>query len=555
MGIIASIAKRIGLGGLPSAFAPPRPDPIPDKLVEFLAVWQRSNTIQTTTYGRINQVQAYRGWGYVAIDARASESACLTPKVCRIVDGNQVDEDYRKSLYAAKSLQDRDMVRASRRRRYLSKSMRKKALAHVQDSDEMEQVSSKHPLVKLLQNPNRPDVAYTFSYRIYMYLRIHGVAYIWVVNNTLDKPCQLWCVPPAWVYEFPTDVNGRETEKLTGSYEFRPTNMMNQSYEMSLGWIGGATGKRRVDESEVIKIAYVDPMSLTDSWSPMQATAAWTDTSNAIDSTRVQTLYHGAYPGIVLQLDKEVLQPDMPGLERIKEKFEEKVAGVRNFRKAYVLAPGLTIAPSPWQSSVELDHVNSATQIRDWQLAAHRVGPTIAGITEQTSFAADTAARAGFYNGTLKPDLTLVGQVLTEKLAPRFEDDLCVYYDDPTPSDPEYTLKKLETMDRLSATSPNQVREELGDEPWEYGGDNPRAGIGQQELPWATGEVAPMPGMEDGGPLPQEGGQPADDGAMDDVMSELLGAGGDGASGTPGLPSPLKERINGNGALSNGKPH
>lgn len=515
-----SIFKRIA-----SAFAPPRADPPADKLVEFLSGWQRSNTIQTSTYTRANQVQQFRGWGYVAIDARASESACLTPKVCRIVDGNEVDDEYRKSLYRAKSLEEREFVRQQRRRKYLSKSMRKKALAHVQDSDEMEQVSSKHDLVKLLQNPNGPDVAYTFFYRMFCYLRLTGVAYIWVVNNVLGKPMQLWCVPSHWVYEFPTDVLGRETNKLIGSYEFRPLNASPGMFGEAMGgWIGGATGKRRVDEYEVIKIAYVNPMSLTDAWSPMQATASWTDTSNAIDTTRVQTLYHGAYPGVVLQLDKEVINPDQPTLERIRDKFEEKVAGVRNFRKAYVLAPGLTIAPSPWQSSVELDHVNSATQIRDWQLAAHRTGPTIAGITEQTSFAADTAARQGFYHGTLRPDLMLVGQVLTEKLAPRFEDDLCVWYDDPTPDDPEFLLKKAETMDRLSANSPNEVREDFGDEPWEYGGDNPRGTMGVQELPWNTGEVSPMPGM-DGGMMPgEEGGDP-----MDSVMSELMNGGNDGS--------------------------
>jgi len=550
MGFLSSIAKRIE-----GVFSPPRRDPIPDKLVQFLAGWQRSNTIQTSTYNRINQVQAYRGWGYVAIDARASESACLTPKVCRIVDGNQVEEDYRKSLRQAKSLEEAHAVREARRRRYLSKSMRRKAIAHVQDSDEMEQVSSNHPLVRLLQNPNAPDVAYTFSYRIYMYLRIHGVAYIWTVPNMLGRPVQLWCVPPSWVYEYPTDVNGRETDKLIGSYEFRPMNSVpGQAYEMGMGWLGGASGNRRVDESEVIKIAYVNPGSLTDSWSPMQATSSWTDTSNAIDATRVQTLYHGAYPGVVLQLDKEVLKPDMGDLERIKEKFEEKVAGVRNFRKAYVLAPGLTIAPSPWQSSVELDHVNSATQIRDWQLAAHRVGPTIAGITEQTSFAADTAARAGFYQGTLKSDLTLVGQVLTEKLAKRFGEDLCIYYEDPTPSDLDFKLKKVEVLSRLSANTPNEIREDFGEDPFEFGGDNPVSGLGSQELPWATGELSAMPPIEEGG-FPQEGGEDAGQSdPLADVMNELLG--GDGAEEkTAGLPTPLAERMTNSAANGNGKTH
>lgn len=553
MGLIASIAKRLGIGRVPSAFAPPPKESAADKIIAFLQGWQRSNIATTYTLQRIDQVAAFRGWPYVAIDARCSESACLTPKVCRIVDGEQVESDYRKSLYAAKSLGERDWVRAQRRRKYLTKSMRRKALAHVQDSDEMEQVSSKHPLVKLLQNPNGPDVAYTLSYRMHLYLRLTGVTYLWVVNNVLGKPCQLWCLPSHWVYEFPTDAHGQPTEKLVGSYEIRPQNVTSP-LDYGFGWFPGAGGRKRVDESEIIKIAYVNPQSLTDGYSPVGATSAWTDVSNAIDSSRVQALQNGAYPGVVLELDKEMTAPDMPALQRIFDRFSEKVAGVRNSRKPYVLAPGMKLAPSPYQSSVEMDHVNGATQIRDFQMAAHRVGPTIAGITEQTSFAADTAARMGFYHGTLRPDLMFIGQVLTEKLASRFEDDLCIWWDDPTPDDPDYKLKAAESLNRMSANTPNEIREDFGKEPFEFGGDDPMGSMGQQPLPWATGEQpAMMPGM-DGGQFPPEGGGQGDN-AMDSVMGELLGgAGGDGASETSGLPTPLKDRLaNGNGkAATNG---
>ncbi len=567
MGLLANVVKRIS-----SAFAPQRADPAPDRIVNFLQGWQTSNTSQTASYNRLDQVAQFRGWAYVAIDARAAESACLTPKVSRVVNGDEVADDFRKSLRRAKSLEERDDIRATMRRKFVSKSLKKKALAHLQDSDELEAVSSDHPLVKLLQNPNGPDVAYTFFYRLFMYLRLTGVAYIWVVPNRAGRPCQLWVLPSQWVREYPTDVNGQTCEKLVGSYEINPITGPMYGGDYGSGWFPGGGGKKRVDEGEIIKIAYVNPMSLVEPWSPMQATSSWTDVSNAIDSSRVQTLYNGAYPGIVLELDKEVAAPDQPQLERIFERFAEKAAGVRNSRKPYVLAPGMRILPSPFQTSIEMDYVNSFTQSRDSQLAAHRTGPTIAGITEQTSFAADTAARQGFYHGTLRPDLMLIGSILTEKLATRFEENLVVWYEDPTPDDPDYKLKVAEAMSRMSAKSPNEVREAFGDEPFEYGGDGVPVPMGSQFVPWKTGEEDAMPaggmGGMDGGPLPAEGGEPgavpgqdqpqAGGDPMADVMAQLLGddAGGDGAAEQPGLPTPLKDRLtNGAATNGNGKPH
>ncbi len=553
MGLISTITKRIS-----GVFATPRPEPRPDRIVNFFEGWLQSTGWQQTAY-RNELVQQYRGWSYVAIDARSAESACLTPKVCRIVDGDEVDGDYRKSLRQAKSLVERDDIRAAHYRKYVNKSLKRKALANLQDSDELEQVGSHHPLVKLLKRPNNHDVAYTFFYRIPMFLRLSGVCYIWVVPNLAGRPVQLWVLPPQWVREFATDKDNKETDKLIGSYEIRPTNSISIGVDYGQGWFGGGGAAKRVDESEVIKIAYPNPMSLTDSYSPQTATSAWGDVSNAIDSSRVQALVNGAYPGVVLELDKEMEAPSDIDLQSIIDRFSEKAAGVRNNRKPYVLAPGMTLVPSPWQSPVELDHTNSATQIRDSLLAAHRTGPTIAGITEQTSFAADTAARQGFYHGTLRPDLKMIGEVLTERLATRFEEhaeELVIWWEDPTPEDPEFKLKKAQQLAALSANTPNEIREDFGQQPFEFGGDDPMGAMGQQPLPWNTGEQPMgMPGMDG-----SMGQQPGMDQGMGDeqngvepdfsVLDQLLGGENGDTNGKPpagNIPSPLTKRLNGNG--------
>lgn len=569
MSLTASIFKRLQSFVAPAPAARP-----PDSIVTFLQNWQSGALTGNWTQDRVNLANQFHGWNYVAIGAIAEEAACLAPQICRVVDGQEVRGELRKSLTSrgAPAWNCEASIERDVRRRFLSKSMKRKALANLQESDELEPISSDHALVKLLKNPNGPDVAYSFYYRYWMYMRLIGSAYIWIVPNRSGMPCQLWVIPSHWVREFATDANGKPTEKLVGSYEIRP--MSGYGYGdftanfTGGGWMPGMGGVKRVDESEIIKIAYPNPLSLVDGLSPVAACGSWLDVSSAIDNSRVQAFYNGAFPGVILQLDKEVSAPDKSQLDRIYERFAEKVSGVRNSRKPYVLAPGLTLAPSPWQSPVEMDHVQSANQIRDWLLAMHRVGPTIAGITEQTSFAADTAARQGFYHGTLRPQLKFLGEVLTEKLCPRFAkpgEKLVCYWPDPTPDDPETKLKEAQALAALSANTPNEIRENFGKKPFEFGGDDPMGSMGQQPLPWATGEQSMGMGGMDGGPLPPEGGQSSDAepsqgdaDPMDDVMRELLAGGGEGASERPGqaIPTPLAksllDRINGEKSLGNG---
>ena len=520
MGFLASLVKRIT-----SNFAPPPPAKPRDAIVQFLQGWQ-SGSLGNWTQNRIELVNHFRSWPYVAIKSICEEIACQTPQICRIVEGAAIEAEMTRSLHLAKSFQERDQIRRAYARRLVPKSLRRKALAHMQQDDEMEPVDKSHPLVKLLQNPNGPDVAWTFFYRIPMYLMLTGTAYIYVAPNRVGQPCQLWVVPSHWVREFPHDVHGQPVDKLVGSYEITPSaGYVANDY--SQGWFLGGGGRRKVDESEIIKISFPSPISLVDGWAPTAAVGQWIDISGAIGNSRVQTFYNGAFPGVVLQLDKEVAAPTQDELIRIMAKFEEKAVGVRNSRRSYVLAPGMTLAPYG-QTSVEMDYVNSETQSRDQLLAAFRVGPTVAGITEQTSYAADTAARLGFYHSTLKPLLMLIGQVMTEKLASRFGEDLVVYWQDPTPDDPEFVLKRNESMFRNSSITPNEIRADAGMEPFEYGGDDPMGSMGQQPLPWATGEMPGVDGMgmEQGIPTPFGG---AADGGVDAMFQEMLGSGGAGA--------------------------
>lgn len=527
--------------------APAAKSPI-DLIIDLMPGWRAATAPMNFTAAKAEYVQHYRGWNYVATSAIAKTIACMPPSVCRKADGAEVAEAYRKSL-VGKSWQQRESIRSAYRRKYLSSTSRRKALADLQQSDELEPVSLTHPLVKLLRNPNGPDVSWTFWYKIALYMRMTGAAYIWCPPERGGKlPSQLWVIPSHWVRELPGE------RELIGEYEICPTMMQPHESvgQFGAGWFPGMGGRERRPADQIIKIAYPSPYTIIDGYAPIQAIGTWIDGSDNIDRSRVQVFHNAIFPGCAIEMDKDAKIPSQDEIDRFRAQFTERYAGVVNTRRPTILFPGCKLVPMN-MTAVEMDYVNSAEQMRANILSAHGVPQSIVGLVEQTTYANAEASQYNFFGTTIKPDLMLFGQTLTEKLAKRFGEDLVVYWQDPTPNDPDFRLRKFDAMVRGKAATPNEWREAEGLSPWEYGGDDPIGSMGDQPLGWATGdqpmnEAAGMFGGM-GGDQPEQGAD-----AMDGVMGELLG--GDGAATEPegGMRSPLAKALsNGNGR--NGHAH
>jgi len=532
-----------------------------DRIIDIMPNWGANNTAAFNQWGKQELIRHFTGWNYVAIKAIAEEMAKLSPCVAMKADGHEARSEYKKSLSRCRSYAERDALRDEYRKSFLPHHRRCKALAHLQESDELKPVSHDHPLSRLLRNPNGPDVSWTFWYKIAMYLELTGTSYIWAPPSKLDdKPRQMWVLPSHWVYEIPGE------EKLIGSYEIRPSYAL-MPQEQSLfgaGWFPGVGGTSRIDEEQVIRIALPSPCSIVDGYAPVAAINTWIDVSNNIDRSRVATFKNAAFPGVALEMEKDVASPTPEEMERVKAEFAARYQGVINTGVPAILYPGIKIVPLT-RTNVEMDYAASSDQMRGNLMAAHRVPQSIAGLVETSTFANAAAAKANFYDSCMTPKLMLIGQVMTEKLARRWDENLVVYWEDPAPNDPEMRLRKYDTMVRGMAATPNEWREAEGMPAWSHGGSDPIGNqMGAQPLGWATGEDpmanmqeqlmqqmgGGMPGM--GGPMPQGQEQPQQGGdALDSVMGELLNKpGGDGANS--GIPSAFGKRLNGYEAKANG---
>lgn len=423
-----------------------------------------------------------KGWQYVPISviANCMGKAGAKVQVAYVEDADEVGKGRKKAMNCVNH--SRRLKRLARfQARYVPRLQRQKAMAHLQEGDELVPVESDHRLLKLLRNPNQPDTAWTHNYKIGMFLRLGGGVYEWEVPGNDGLPIESWALPPNWMWP----IGGKD--KLFEAYECRPVLGAFAGTDLGFGWFSGGGTGRRIPAEEIIQIGYPHPQHFLDFYSPVTAAAEWIQGAENVDQTRIARFQNSAYPGVILEVDKDVSDPDNDMIERIKKRFQTAFAGPRKVGDTIVLGPGIK-ANKVSDTPLELDLVNGGKQLADWNMALHGVGASMTGMAEQTTMASMISSRFQFYNDVIDPMLTLVGQVKTEKLAHRFDSRLCVYWPEQAPSDPQQTNEDIKTDYACQAISPDEIRAIRGREAWSHGGKNPMAPMGISEIPLETGE-------------------------------------------------------------------
>lgn len=422
------------------------------------------------TADRTEQVNHFRGVPYIAIKAIMDTVARHPPKV-----GYVESKDY----ITAKGLG----------KKCLDKLQREKALTHIQDHENIIPADGDDPLVQLLNNPNEPDVPFSFWSETMLYLETTGTNYWWAIDDYFDEPCQLWVMPSHWMWPISS-----ETE-LVSYYQCRPFNQPG----------GGRI--ENIAANQIIPMSYKGPLSKIDGYSPMQAVAPWVDTGESLDKQRWWSFENAANPGFIFGMDAGMETPDPGEITAFLEDFNQRMNGVTNTGKNNVLNPGMSILRNG-RSPAEMDFVNSFEQVRDAQLAAWRVPKSVAGLTDDISRANGLAANAQFIEGTILPRLVLLGQIGTEKLAKRFRRDgrrRIIYWDSLMPDDPTEKLMTLQGRWQMESITRDEVRKEYGQPP----------------LPGGIGNA--IFGGGAGGSVSSLGGSPAWEQTIDQLFAEASG--------------------------------
>lgn len=427
----------------------------------------------------------YRHWSYVAIRKKAEVVAGLEPHVSL----TGIDWPSNTPDPGAKS---RRVAR------------RVKAWTHQASENELEPVPDSHALCELLRDPNPPDVRWSVWFESIMALELTGNCYWWLPQNVLGKPAEIWVIPPFWVR--PRAGEHGEIE----SYDLWP--------------LYGAGILESLPAEEILHFKYPHPLSKLDGYSPLTAAALWVDLIWSIDQSRWSQFKNGSYPDVGILLDEETVDPDEETRGRIYHAFQSRFQGEVRRGRPLIFGNGIKEVMPLSLTPEEMAYVQSAEQARDQVLSALGVPYSIIQQSDMT-YGSVVASQAGFYTSTIKPILTYFEQVLTEKLAARWDRRLRVWWPDPSPDDPAQDLAVRQAMMGAGALTPNEWRQSMGLDAFEHGGDNPV--LGGQEMPWGTGEVTPQPeqpGMPPGGGEGGGGGEqpPQPQSQPDDNVGKTL---------------------------------
>lgn len=399
---------------------------------------------------KIEQVRHYRGWAGIANRAICNEGARHLPSIAYRHKPGTIDKSDP---------------------RILPRRIREKAIApHVQNNEELELVDFDHPLLELLHNPNELDTGFTFWFRTFLFSGLTGESYWLKVRNGFGTPVELWPLMSHWMQ--PVGGNGR----LIDYYNVRP-----------VGFGFGSPLALTVPADDVVAFRDPNPLTLTAGWSPLMMGAEWVDIAEGIDSQRWYTLENKGWADMLIELDGKTFgQQSVPETEinRLYARLGERIGGKQRAGRPVVLGPGMKAAKFS-QTNQELDLVQSADQMRDWNLCLYGISKAVVGITTEQNFASALVARAQFIHDTMGPKRAMYGQTVTKELAQKdFDPKLVAFWPDLAPEDPDAKREDQDMLFKNQAQSPNGLRTAYGLEPWDKGGNNPMGPPTLVELPF-----------------------------------------------------------------------
>lgn len=378
------------------------------------------------TQDRNEQVRHFRTWTYIAIRALARQIAYDLPEVALRLD--EWDEPQRQSFA---------------HRRTQSKT---KALTPLREHDELEMVGASHPLRQLFDNPNGPDTGFDLFYEHELFLGLCGISYWWIPPNALNLPAEAWVIPSPWVRPVWSGSNWIDV------FEIKPY---------------GSSTTIEIPPEQMVVFQEKHPWHKRDGWSPMSAGDAWIDSCDTVDALTLVGLRNGAFPSLAYEVDdKNYKEGDDAEMERILAKAKARLQGVHNTGSILFNRPGAKANTLSGVSGLEIGFINSRPQLRDQILSLYGVPYSVANIIGGSTYENFDQSIRGFHMGTVNPKKRWYGQVLTEKLAHRYDPRLVVYWKDATPVDPAIVNAEIDTDYRCRAISSNEIRVKRGREPW-----------------------------------------------------------------------------------------
>ena len=270
-----------------------------------------------------------------------------------------------------------------------------------------------HEMLDLLEGVNESQTGPEFRKLLSSHLEITGNAYVYLfgVKNFNDKPKALYLLNPG-------------KTKLVMNRTIYPYKIAH--YEMY-----DNNRKFIFQPHEIIHFKYADPNNQEMGLGTVGGAAEWIDNDNYAMEFNRNFFKNGARMSGVFETDITSIEQT----QRLKLSFEEQFAGVKNAWKSMIMPKGVKWVPTQ-VTSKDMDFNKLLDMTAQRILAAFRVSKTILGTAESdTNRATAETADYVFAKRTIKPKMEMIVSTFNEFLAPRYDDNIYLGFNDPVPED------------------------------------------------------------------------------------------------------------------------
>jgi len=340
-----------------------------------------------------------------------------------------------------------------------------------------EEVLDDHPLGDVLHaNPifSLRQVLALLGY----WLSHNGDAYLLKVGNGLRLPAELWPLPPDRM-ELVSDPG-----TVIGGYIYHSN-----------------AGDVRYEAADVIRIWMPDPANPFAGLGALGPQAAVHDASKFIDETVRSHYEKDAIPKVALVAEPTATVPQGETLLRFFADWKQRYNRRRGELSGLpaMIPPGFKIQEFAAFGGVT-ENVEMMAAFRDRILNAYGVPRSVLGDTDEAGLGRATAETNAwvFDTHTIYPITEIIADALTERLAHDFDPALKVRFAEFIAPDKDYDLRQEGQDLTLKVRTVNQVREDRGLDPAEWG-EEPIGSFG--DVPYRPDEAAEGLGSQPDDPV------------------------------------------------------
>ena len=324
-----------------------------------------------------------------------------------------------------------------------------------------------HPVVKLLNRPNKFMSGKMFRNVIQKHLDLTGMAFARILRNGVGQPAELHILPP---HELVHIEYGGDTNEIIKKFVFN--SQLDRFKKIELYW------------EEVLYFWYPHPKHIYMPYSVMQSLANIVDMAMYMEIYQKDFFANNARPDFVILVENDLNEPKA---KRIQESWLSKFRGPGNQHKPAVLGPNVKIQPLGIPAK-DFEFANTADFTREHILAHFHVPAAKLGIVNETSKAGIVATDTVFANECITPRLDIFTDTINIQLMSQYRnsDGFSFKFESPLPKDEEWDLTKNQGELTLGLTTQNEIRKRKGQKPFKSK---------LADVPWVNG--MPLPGEDE----------------------------------------------------------